>query len=58
MTQSDFCDYSRTYNVVEGPIIVRGANDDAYDNKIVFENKAPFISCITKILRYCNAHVL
>ena len=49
MLQSDLCDYSDAYIVVKGTIIVRRANNDAYDKKLGFKNNALFISCITKI---------
>ena len=41
MLQSDLCDYSGAYIVVERIITVSGANND---KKIAFKNNAPFIS--------------
>ena len=48
MLQSDLCDYSDTYIVVEGTIAVTRPNGNAYDKKSVFKNSASLISCITK----------
>ena len=49
MLQSDLCDYSGAYIVLEGTITIADPNDDAYDKKLAFKNNAPFISCISKI---------
>ena len=49
MLQSDLCDYSGAYIVLEGTITIAYPNDDAYDKKLAFKNNAPFISCISKI---------
>ena len=49
MLQSDLCDFSDAYIVVEGTIIVADSNDANYNKKLAFKNNAPFISCISKI---------
>ena len=49
MLQSDLCDSSDAYIVVNGTIAVADPNDDAYDKKLAFINNGPFISCISKI---------
>ena len=49
MLQSDLCDYSDAYIVVKGTINVTDPDNNAYDKKLAFKNKAPFISCISKI---------
>ena len=49
MLQSDLFDYGDAYIVVKGTISVRRPNNVAYGKKLIFENNAPFISCISKI---------
>ena len=49
MLQSDLCDNSDVYIVVKGTIAVADLSNDAYDKKLAFKNKAPFISGISKI---------
>ena len=49
MLRSDLCDFSDTYIVVKGKIIVINPNNDAYDKKLALKNNAPFLSCILKI---------
>ena len=49
MLRSDLCDFSDAYIVVKGTITVTDPHNDAYDNKLAFENNAPFVSCISKI---------
>ena len=50
MLRSDLCDYSNAYIVVKGRITVEEDNDDKTNNKkLIFKNKAPFRSCISKI---------
>ena len=50
MLQSDLCDYSDAYIVVEGVTTVEGANNTGRKNRLLaFKNNAPFISCISKI---------
>ena len=49
MLQSDLCNYSDAYIVTKGTINVTDPNNAAYDKKLAFKNKAPFISCISKI---------
>ena len=50
MLRSDLCDYSDAYLWVKGKIIVTNPNDNANFNKeLTLKNKAPFISCISKI---------
>ena len=48
--QSDLCNYSDAYIVVEGTINTTGAdNRDIKNRSLVFKNNAPFITCISKI---------
>ena len=47
MLRSDICDYSDAYIIVKGTIAVTNPNYINYENKLVFKNSAPFISCIT-----------
>ena len=49
MLRSDLCDFSDAYIVVKGTITVTDPHNDAYDNKLAFENNAAFVSCISKI---------
>ena len=54
MIKSRLCDYSDAYTLVKGTIIVPNtpaADADAnYANKkVIFQNCAPFINCISKI---------
>ena len=49
MLRSDLYDYSDAYIAVKGVLTVEGANSNAYDEKLVFKNNAPFISYISKI---------
>ena len=50
MLRSDLCDYSDAYIFVKGTITVTGTNNDnRRSKKLVFKNKAPFRSCISKI---------
>ena len=49
MLRSDLCDFSNAYIVVKGMITVTDPNNDAYDKKLAFKIKAPFVSCISKI---------
>ena len=49
MRQSDLYDCSNAYIVVRGTVDVTDPNNKAYDNKLAFENNAPFISSISKI---------
>ena len=49
MFQSDLCDYSDAYIIVEGTITVARPNNNTYDKKLAFKNNPPFISCISKI---------
>ena len=43
MSQSDLCDYSDAYIVVEGTINITGAdNRDIKNRSLVFKNDAPF----------------
>ena len=50
MLQSDLCDYSDAYIVVKGTMTVTGANNiDRRNRSLAFKNKAPCISCISKI---------
>ena len=49
MLRSDLCDFSDTYIIVTGKIIVTAPNNNAHDKKLAFKNNAPFISCVTKV---------
>ena len=49
MLRSDLCDFSNAYIVVKGMITVTDPSNDAYDKKLAFKIKAPFVSCISKI---------
>ena len=49
MLQSELCDYSNEYIVVNKAITFTNPDNGEYDKKLVFENNAPFISCILKI---------
>ena len=52
MPRSDLCDYSYVYIVVKEDITVEGANnrDEKKNRPLAFENNAPFISCISKMV--------
>ena len=49
MLQSDVCDDSDAYIIVEGTINVTDLNNNAYAMKLAFRNNAPFISCILQL---------
>ena len=49
MLRSDLCDFSDTYIVVKGNIIVANPNNNTYDKKFALKNNPPFLSCISKI---------
>ena len=50
MLQSNLCDYSDTYIVVEGTVTVKeDDNRDIKNTSLAFKNNAPFINCIWKI---------
>ena len=49
MLQSDPCDYSDAYIVINETINVKHPNNNAYDKKSAFKNNASFISCVSKI---------
>ena len=50
MFRSDLCDYSDAYVWVKGTITVTDPNNNAnFDRRLTLKNKAPFISCISKI---------
>ena len=50
MLQSDLCDHSDAYNVIEGTITVQEAEDrDNYNRNLVLQNNALFTSSISKI---------
>ena len=49
MLRSDLCDYSDAYIVVEVTIANTNPANEAYDKKLALKNKAPIISCISKI---------
>ena len=42
MLQSELCDYSDAYIVVEGTITVTDPNDANYKKELAFKNNAPF----------------
>ena len=49
--KSDLCDYSFTYIVVKGIVIVSAdeRDRDEMNRQVILKNNAPFISCISKI---------
>ena len=54
MLRSSLCDYSDAYILVKGNISVNntaadGAAANSTNKKVIFENCAPFINCISKI---------
>ena len=49
MLRSDLCDFSDTYIVVEGNVIVTNPEDSKRNKSVAFKNNAPFINCISKI---------
>ena len=49
MLRSDLCDYSDTYIVVKGNIIVTNPNDAKRNKEVAFKNYASFINCISNI---------
>ena len=49
MLQSELCDYSNEYIVVNKAITFTNPNNGEYDKKLVFENTAPFINYVLKI---------
>ena len=49
MLQSNLCDYSDAYIVVERTIAVTDSKDVIYKKKLAFDNNAPFICGISRI---------
>ena len=49
MLRSGLCDFSDTYIAVKGTITVKNPDNDAYEKKLDFKNKATFLSCFSKI---------
>ena len=53
MLKSSLCDYSDTYILVKGTIIVNNTRTDTAANnrnkKVIFKNRAPFTNCISEI---------
>ena len=50
MLRSDLCDYNVAYIVAKGRISVTDSNNaNRRNKKLIFQNSAPFRSCITKI---------
>ena len=50
MLRSDLCKYSDAYVWVKGTITVTNPNNNVnFDRRLTLKNKAPFISCISKI---------
>ena len=50
MRRSDLCDYSDDYVWIKRTITVTNPNNNAnFDRRLTFKNKAPFISCVSKI---------
>ena len=50
MLRSDLCDYSDVYIVVKGRITITGTHHaNRRNKKLIFKNKAPFRSSISKI---------
>ena len=51
MLRSDLCDYIDAHILIKGTIIIKSIlNADTRNEKLTFKNKAPFRSCISKIL--------
>ena len=46
MLRSDLCGYSDVYIVLKGTTTVEGTNDAKKNEKLIFQNNAPFRSCI------------
>ena len=46
---ASLCDYNDTYRLAEGRITAVGQGADGNDKEVVFQNCAPFTSCISKI---------
>ena len=49
MLRSDLCDFSDSYIVVKGEIIVTNPNDAKRNKAVAFKNNVSFINCISKI---------
>ena len=49
MLRSDLCDFSDTYIVVKGVIVVTDRDNVKRNKSVAFKNNAPFINCISKI---------
>ena len=50
MLRSNLCDYSDAYILVNGIITVAGNNPrDRQNRPVIIKNKAPFVSCISRI---------
>ena len=54
MLKSSLCDYSDTYILVKGTIIVddtstTGVDANNTNKKVIFKNCAPFTNCMSKI---------
>ena len=50
MLRSDLCDYSDDYVWIKRTITVTNPNNNAnFDRRLTLKNKAPFISCVSKI---------
>ena len=53
MLRLDLCDYSDTHIVVKWTITVTSTENDSRRNKkLVFENNAPFRSCLQKSITH------
>ena len=50
MLRSDLCNFNEAFIVIKGAITVEGANVyNQADGKVIFNNNAPFMSCMSKI---------
>ena len=49
MLRSDLYDFSDTYIVVKGVIVVTDRDNVKRNKSVAFKNNAPFINCISKI---------
>ena len=57
MLRSDLYEFSDAYIVVKRNIIVPNPNNVERNKAMAFKNNAPFINCISKRFRCCNAYV-
>ena len=58
MLRSDLCKFSDAYIIVKGDITVTNPNNAKNNKAVAFRNNAPFINCISKIIKIDNAEDL